>query len=208
MPAESAGSITHWIAELKAGDQAAAEPLWRRYVPRLIGLVQEKLGASRRNADADEEDVVLSAFRSFCAGAVNGRFTRLRDRDDLWRLLLVITVRKVCDRLKHNRAQRRGGGRVLLETDLTAGDDDGLLDQVIGREPSPEFALILAEEFERLLLRLDGPLRHVALWKLEGNTDQEIADKLGCCRRTVTFKLALIRRIWKERSVHEPDRAG
>jgi DNA-directed RNA polymerase specialized sigma24 family protein len=204
----SDGSITHFIEDLKAGDKAAAAPLWQRYFPRLMGLAQKKLRGARRSADADEEDAVISAFDSFCDGAAKGRFPNLRDRDDLWRLLLVITVRKVWDQLKRGQAAERGGSRVWLEADLRVGDEDGLLDQVVGREPSPEFAMMLAEGFEGLLSQLDHELRRVALLKLEGDTDQEIAAKLGFCRRTVSFKLALIRRIWREAERNERDRAG
>ena len=41
----------------------------------------------RLAADADEEDAALSAFHCLCEGAVRGRFLRLDDRDDLWRVL-------------------------------------------------------------------------------------------------------------------------
>src|ERR1043165_1882401 len=85
------GSITRWIGQLKAGDPVAAQLLWERYFRRLVGLARKKLdGAPRRMAD--EEDVALSAFDSFCRGAEHGRFPRLEDRDDLWRLLVVITA--------------------------------------------------------------------------------------------------------------------
>jgi DNA-directed RNA polymerase specialized sigma24 family protein len=197
----SVGSITHYIQDLKSGDKGAAEPIWERYFPRLVGLAHQKLCSARRSADGDAEDVVLSAFGSFCDGAVNGRFPKLRDRDDLWRLLIVITVRKAWNHHNHGLARRRGSGRVLLEADLSACDDDFVLDQIVGREPSPDVAAMLAEGAEKLVSLLDDRLRRIAVLKLEGSTDQEIAATLGCCRRTVSFKLALIRRIWKEATV-------
>jgi hypothetical protein len=54
---------------------------------------------------ADEEDVALSAFDSFCAGAERGRFPDLKDRDNLWALLVTITARKAADLAQHNQAQ-------------------------------------------------------------------------------------------------------
>src|SRR5947209_7211625 len=90
------GSVTRWIDLLKDGDTAAARPLWEAYYRRLVTLARARLrGLPLRSAD--EEDVALSSFDSFCRGAEQGRFPRLEDRDDLWQLLVVITVRKAYD---------------------------------------------------------------------------------------------------------------
>jgi hypothetical protein len=89
----SKGSVTGWLDQLKAGDPLAAQKLWERYFRRLVGLARKKLQGARRGA-ADEEDVALSAFDSFCRGAEQGRFPRLDDRDNLWRLLMLLTARK------------------------------------------------------------------------------------------------------------------
>ena len=86
----SAGSVTLWIDRLRTGDSRAAQELWERYFRRLVGLARGKLQGKRRGA-ADEEDVALSAFDSFCRGANEGRFPQLHDRDDLWHLLVAIT---------------------------------------------------------------------------------------------------------------------
>jgi hypothetical protein len=88
----SEGSVTHWLGQLCAGDQAAAQPLWERYFQRLVDQARARLRATPRRV-ADEEDVALSVFDSFCRGAERGRFPQLSDRDDLWRLLVVITGR-------------------------------------------------------------------------------------------------------------------
>ena len=42
------------------------------------------------------------------------------------------------------------------------------------------------------------PLRQLAVWKMEGYTNQQIADLLGCSLATVERKLALIRATWKD----------
>src|SRR5215471_7618917 len=89
----SEGSITHWLDLLKAGDRAAARPLWQRYFRLLVARARAALGSAPRRA-ADEEDVALSAFHSFCRGAEHGRFPRLDHRDDLWHILLMLTARK------------------------------------------------------------------------------------------------------------------
>src|SRR6516225_8427239 len=76
----SPGSVTYWIHQLPAGDQAAIQKLWERYFPRLVGLVRKRLMGAPRAAD-DEEDVALSAFNSFFRRAQEGRFPKLTDRD-------------------------------------------------------------------------------------------------------------------------------
>jgi DNA-directed RNA polymerase specialized sigma24 family protein len=204
MSSEGEGSVTRWIGDLKAGDAAAAQPLWERYFERLVGLARAKLRATRRPATAeDEEDAALSAFQSFCDGAARGRFPLLTDRDDLWRLLVVITARKAYAQMQRRARLKRGGGRVLGECDLAAsGDADGDgavegLDRVIGDEPTPEFAAMVAEQYGRLLDALgDDALRAVAVARMEGYTNDEIADRLGCARRTIARRLDLIRKTW------------
>lgn len=195
---EGPGSISQLLVDLKAGNAQAAQPLWDRYFERLVRIARRKLADRRRGADQDEEDAALSAFDSFCAGAARGRFPQLNDRTDLWKLLVVITARKAAAQLERRSARKRGGGWHALG----AGDALGQgtpLDQIIGDEPTPEFAAMVAEEFQRLLDALgDESLRQVALWRLEGYSRDEIADKLGCARRTVARRLDLVRRIWSE----------
>src|SRR5437588_10565585 len=105
----SEGSVTRWVTALKDGDAAAAQAIWERYHRRLVALARDKLRAARRRT-ADEEDVVQNAFHSFFAGVSKGRFPRLDDRDNLWRLLVVITARKALDQLAHEHTVRQGGG--------------------------------------------------------------------------------------------------
>jgi DNA-directed RNA polymerase specialized sigma24 family protein len=195
------GSVTLWIAQLKAGAGDAARALWERYFRRLVFLARDRLAGVPRRA-ADEEDVALSAFDSFCLAVKRGRFPDLHDRDDLWQLLMVITERKACDLANYERRQRRGGGKVLDEAALREGDasaEDAPLARVPGPEPSPEFALQTAEECRRLLDLLgDDHLRQTALLKLEGNSVEEIATQMGVVPRTVKRWLRLIRQTWEQ----------
>src|SRR5947208_11944952 len=101
----SEGSVTRWVAALKNGDAAAAQPLWERYHRQLVALARQKLQSARRRM-ADEEDIVQNAFHSFFQGIARGRFPQLNDRDNLWRLLVVITARKALDQLAHEHTLR------------------------------------------------------------------------------------------------------
>ena len=185
-------SVTQWIKALKLGDQSAAQGLWEAYFRRLVGLAHARLRDAPRRI-ADEEDVALSAFDSFCRGAVAGQFHRLDDRHDLWQILVLITVRKAVDLRNYEGRRSRGRGRVQSLTDLTS---EGL-EKIGGDEPTPALAAQLAEESNRLMERLGDPtLQSVATWKLEGYTDDEIAARLGCVTRTVERKLARIRKMW------------
>jgi DNA-directed RNA polymerase specialized sigma24 family protein len=142
---------------------------------------------------ADEEDVALSAFDSFCRRAQAGRFRRFRDRRDLWQILALITVRKAVDLRNYQGRKSRGLGQVRSLGELT----EDRLEGVSGDRPTPDLAVQLAEECERLLTQLgDAGLRSVATLKLEGYTNDEIATRLGCVRSTVERKLVLIRHLW------------
>jgi DNA-directed RNA polymerase specialized sigma24 family protein len=142
---------------------------------------------------------VLSAFDSFCRGAEQGRFPRLNDRHDLWQLLVLLTARKACDLVQHERRAKRGGGTVQGESAFDGPDSEPGIDQVAGHEPTPAFAAQLAEEYQVLLDRLpSAELRAVAVWKMEGYTNAEIAAQLGCVVRTVDRKLDLIRSLWRK----------
>jgi DNA-directed RNA polymerase specialized sigma24 family protein len=198
----SPGSVTIWIDLLKAGDRDAAQPLWEGYFRRLVGLARKKLRATSRRA-ADEEDVALSAFDSFCRSAERGRFPQLEDRHDLWQILVVLTARKAADLRKHEQRQKRGGGAVLDEAALAgpsgSSAEGAALEQFIGTEPTPAFAAEVADECRRLLDQLgDDKLREVALLKMEGFTDKEVAVKLKCGLRAVERKLERIRRLWQK----------
>jgi DNA-directed RNA polymerase specialized sigma24 family protein len=193
----SRGSITRCLDAVQKGEPGAAQLLWERYFQRLVGLARKKLyGAPRRVAD--EEDVALSAFDTFCRNAERGRYPDLQGRDSLWRLLVVITARKAGHLVRDERRLKRGGGASpAAPADANPGGIS--IDHIVSREPSPEFAAEVAEECRRLLNELgDEELQSVALWKMEGYTNEEIAGKLGYVVRSVKRKLHLIRQIWEQ----------
>lgn len=185
------GSVTHWLDQLRAGDHEAAQRLWERYFRQLVHLARARLHG-RPGRVADEEDVALSAFDSFFRGVEQGRFPQLLDRDSLWRLLLVITVRKVTALRRYEERQKRGG------TPGAGSAEEVDLDALLSREPTPEVAAQVAEECERLLRNLQSEeLVVIALSKLEGANNEEIAARLGCVPRTVERKLRRIRDLWE-----------
>ncbi len=204
MPEE--GSVTGWLDQLRGGDAGAAEQLWSRYFSSLVELAQRRLrGISR--AVADEEDVALSAFHSFCRAVSAGRFPDLHDRGDLWRLLFVLTERKAIDLVRYQTACKRNAGTsasartsARVDTSPKTGECTDLAG-VLGREPTPEFAALVADECAHLLSLLgDDQLRTLAVLKLEGFSNEEVAGRLGCAVRTVERKLRMIRTWWERES--------
>ena len=194
----SDGSVTHWIHEIRDGDSVAAQKLWERYFLRLVNRARIELRATNRRV-SDEEDVAVSVFDKFFRASQDGRFPDLADRDSLWRLLVRMTAQKAVDHTRRQSRQRRGGGRLRGESRLAASDDVNALSLVIGNEPTPEFCLMVTEQFDALLDLLgDEELRELALGKMEGYTNQEMAARLNCSLRTVERRLRLIRVKCKE----------
>ena len=186
----SAGDVTRWLQQLKAGDREAARALWERYFRRLVTLARDRLRALPRAA-RDEEDVALSAFDSFCRHAEQGRFPRLDDRDDLWQLLVLIANRKACDLAEYEGRERRDWRRT------TPLDEQGA--EPFSADPDPAVAAEVAEESGRLLSLLpDEQIRAIAVRKLEGYSNEEIAGLVGCSLATVERRLVLIRKYWEK----------
>jgi DNA-directed RNA polymerase specialized sigma24 family protein len=201
-PMSSEESVSQWLDQIQAGDSAAAQKILERYFHRLVALARTKLQNTPRRA-ADEEDVALSVLDSFCRGAEQGRFPDLANRDNLWRLLVTITARKAYQLGLHEGSRRPRGRAVLDQAALGARSDSGSglpgLESLADQQPTPALAAQFAEDCERLLAGLPrADLRAVALGKMEGYTNEEVAVQLGCGLRSVERKLKVIRSLWSQ----------
>lgn len=189
------------IDGLRRGDEDAVQRLWDDFFPRLVDLARKRLQALPPQV-ADPSGATLSAMNSFVQRVRRGDYPQLSDRDDLWRILSVITRRKALRAIRDEYRQKRGGGKVVGQSALNvgAGDDDlpGLANAV-DRDPTPEMAAILTEELEhRLELLGDDVFKQVAVMKLHGYSNREIANRLDCSSRTIERKLHVIRKVWEE----------
>lgn len=188
--------LTLWMKQLQAGDHGSAQELWSVYYDKLVHLAKQRL-SGRGRLVGDEEDVALSAFNSFCRGVEGGRFPKLEDRDDLWKILVSITLNKALRLLRNEMRQKRGGNWNRIENSDNQQLD--LLQQLAGAEPTADLAVQMAEQLERLMGQLDSPeLIELATLKMEGFTNAEIAEKWKKAERTVERKLAIIRQIWTQ----------
>lgn len=182
-------TVTGWLHGLGDGDETAARKLWERYSRRLQELARRRLRNMERRI-FDEEDVALSAFGHFCAAVQDGRYQDMEGRDDLWRLLAAITGRKAQQRMEEAGRQKRGGDFHPSPIDL---------DDVAGNDPAPEVLALLTDQCRYFLANLsDDELRRVAIMKLEGYTNKEIAERLGFSRQTIQRMVSVVRVTWED----------
>ena len=181
-------AVTRWANDLREGNSAAADSLWEYLEPRLINLGKRQM-QSISKACSDEEDLAQSAFYALCSSIQDGRYQDLADRDEIWKLLVTIALNKFRKRIRHQTAQRRGGKMQQKEFDTLLNSEANTL--------TAEQSTLLKEECERLLDVLgNDEFRKVALLKVEGYTNNEIANALQCTRRTVQRRLEFIRTVW------------
>lgn len=192
------GSITLAAADLRSPDpkvrDEAARRIWERYSAQLVLLARRRLDLRIQRREGPE-DVVQSAFGSF----LDGKAT-LDSREDLWRLLVRITICKVANTAKKHHAARRD---VRREQGLAAPgsdiDRDPIVELMDGRTPSPDEVAILEEEIQEWFARIPEKLRQVAQWRLEGYSNREIAGMLQRTERSVELKLQIIRQHLEDR---------
>ncbi|MBS0206475.1 MAG: hypothetical protein JSS49_26605 [Planctomycetes bacterium] len=184
IPDDPSGSITVLYHQWRQGDSASLNQLIARFRPRLLALAHSTLrGRIQRMADA--EDALQSAMISFWEGVADGDFNNNMDREDLWNVLGLITVRKATKLQERELAQKRGSGQVVTGVSLDQAQQP--------QQPLEGMDLIC----EELLQMLDPDLRAFALLRLMGHKNREIADELGCTERKVERKLQLIRAEWE-----------
>ena len=178
-------SVTSWIQAVRVGDEDSARLLWDRYFDSLMRIARSRMGTLPR-ATYDEEDAAISTFRVLCRRLQEGGYPELSDRNDLWQLMLTVIMRKIGHRAQYEFAEKRGG----LTKEFSQVDES-----MIPCANTAEVAI----EYQLLLAKLnDCNLERVAVLKLEGFTNEEIAVKLNRTRRTVQRMLDLIREILQE----------
>lgn len=200
---ENSGDVTAWIRSMGVGDESAAAELWQYCFPRLLRYSRKKLPGHLRRV-LDDEDVALSAFKSFCMGTAEGSFGEIQGRDELWKLLYCITSRKAQGYIEYQNRLKRGGGRVNGESVFDAAGEGGVpggINEIADpyhQHESPNAKAEFSNQCQYLLDKLgDDTLQTVALLRIEGHSVDEIAIRLGCAKRSVERRLRLIRTIWQ-----------
>ena len=188
-------SVSDWLADLRdANASDAQQAIANRYFQKLADVARSRIPAAARRT-TDEEDVALSTLNSFFVATREGRYPNLRDRTDLWSLLLRITICKSINLAEREFAAKRGSGQVRGDSALAAAP--GGFDLFASGDPTPESIAELQEIIESLMDRLENErLREIAQLRLAGHTNREIADALQCAERTIERKLVRIRHHW------------
>lgn len=185
-------AVTRWLAALQDGDDEAFERVWDWCYPKLVRMARLQLNPAKRRV-YDEEDAALSAFRSFYHDVRAGRWGDLEDRQQLWRMLTTQLMRKIISRRRADAAHKRGDDRVRGESAFVYCGREGI-DGLVSGDPSPELVAELLDEADAVLAQLSPPLRRVALLKMNGLSNLEIAAEIGLTGRSVERKLEQIRR--------------
>lgn len=207
--------ISTLMQRVRSGDNDAAQQLWERYAEQIVEVARRSLKNSSKRVQ-DEEDVAMIAFKSLLSGITAGRFSELDHRDQLWRLIMVITTRKAAAVIEKDHRQKRGGGDVRgdsavmqreIQDDGTQRDIEGSgegsgahgFDRLTSEKPAPDIAAIMADQMEQLLLSLpDETAQQIVALKMEGFTHEEIARKIDVNTRTVERRLRQIRELWQK----------
>jgi RNA polymerase sigma-70 factor (ECF subfamily) len=133
----------------------AAAQIFERFGRRLLALARGRLGRLLRGK-VDPEDVLQSVFQSFFRRQRGGRFD-LKDWDNLWTMLAIITIRKCGRQVEHFQARRRDVRKEISPV----GDGLALPWEALAREPTPLEAAVFQDTLEHRMRGLEEPDREI-----------------------------------------------
>lgn len=163
----------------RQGDEEAARKIVESYIDRLLLLARRHI-SQRLASRVDPEDVVQSVFRTFFARVKEGRFV-FAEQDDLCKLLVRITLHKTLRQVAFHKAAKRDPGQ---ETEQGEHHREQLL-AILDREPSPEATVAFIDQLEKFLGNLRPQERQILELRLQGYSNEEIAQKLGLYDRKI-----------------------
>jgi RNA polymerase sigma-70 factor (ECF subfamily) len=188
-------SFDDLMARLQTGDQDAAAQVFDRYAKQLIHLAWRQLGPKLRQK-LDPEDVLQSVFRSFFSHQAAGEIKGLESWDNLWGLLVVITLRKCRRQIKRFHYAKRD---IQRETPAPSSDPESdSYDGLPSDEPTPAEAAMLTETVEQLMNRMDARQQEIFSLTLQGRTVPEISEELGCTERLAFRVLRRVREVLED----------
>lgn len=190
--------LTDLYRQHRGGDVEATEQLFFYFAERLSRLAQRYL-SPKLAPRVDGGDVMQSALKSFLVRASAGQF-RIENSQDMWKLLVTITVRKARQQVRVHNAEIRAVDR---EVPQPLAGEVSIVDQLT-EEPSVAEAVACAEEIDRLVKDDPPEYARVLELRLADYSIREIADELRLTKGTIesilnVFKSRLARR-WNELS--------
>ena len=195
------GSISNALLDIiKYRDETNFVLLWDRYFPQLVQFIQPRIYRRHRRL-VDAEDIASATLAELINSLRVGDYHTLKNRDGLWRLLVVIGARKTTSCMRYHDRLKRGGGKVRNGSSVGDHYIEDIASEYASWYPaedgSTDAELLICYELNELLEGLpEQDCRHIALGKLAGYTNVEIADELGIAVRSVDRKLKQIRDTW------------
>ena len=186
-------SLLSFFPRLQQGDEDAATDVFNRFSGRLVRLAATRLD-QRMQATVDAEDVIQSVWRSFFRRQKAGEF-HFEHWDEVWSLLVLMTVRGCARRAKAGHAQKRDIDR---EIRFAADNEDAIPLQALDRQPLPDEAAMLADLISNLLGQLDERQQQIVTLRLQGYSIEEIAQQVSRTERTVIRVLNRLRDALKQ----------
>ena len=191
----TAGSLTAIVHRYHAGDVGAETELFDRIYP-LVREVARRTATAQRAAIADGSDFAISAWMSFHNWIRRAELNGDESFAYFWNLLVQMTRCKANEHGRWETAEKRGGGRVISASSFDSQSDETTwLDTIASEEFSADFLGILYHE---QLESLEPQLQNIALAKLQGYTNKQVAEMEDISERSVERKLERIRRRWSE----------
>ena len=194
---DQVGSISYAISLMDEMDEKSAQLLWDRFFERLCRVAQQKIYKRHRRL-LDPEDVAGSAMFALMEGIKERRFHNVKNRDQLWQMLVMIAARKAINKAKFLDRDKRGG-KVTRGDSVLKGYGLGNLKEYIDKNDDPAKFVEIEMTCQELLFALpDDNYREIALMRLAGFSNQEIGKELECSTRTIDRKLIAIREVWND----------
>ncbi len=141
----------------------------------VCALVKEQC-SSELSRRVEEDDIVQSVFRTFFSGAQQGLY-KVPGGQDLWKLLLVISLNKIRAKGAYHSAAKRDARRT------SSLDAAGLAGEPAQADNGEQafFQLVIQEALEHLPLEY----REIVQLRIEGYEVEEIAARSNRAKRTV-----------------------
>jgi RNA polymerase sigma-70 factor (ECF subfamily) len=183
------------IAQVRAGSQSAARELVALYEPAIRRAARVRLVDSRLRRLFDSMDISQSVFASFFLRAALGQY-ELNEPQQLLRLLVSMSRKKLIDHARHEAAARRDYRRKAVGKPTEAA--------LVSRDASPSSEIALQELLQQFCSRLSPEEKRLADLRAAGRDWTAIAAEIGDGAESLRKRLArAINRIATELKLEE-----
>jgi DNA-directed RNA polymerase specialized sigma24 family protein len=158
------------IEQVRAGDEAAASEVVRRYEQALLREIRLRLRDPRLRRALDSVDICQSVLASFFLRAASGQY-HLEKSSQLLRLLVAMARNKLASQARHSYVTRRDPE--ALRAGLSGGE------KLLAPGPEPGQVVATSEFCGAVLSNLSDEERQLADRRARSEGWAEIAAELG-----------------------------